>query len=186
VRALLALMLLHDSRREARANSSGEIVLLEDQDRSLWHHDQIREGTSLAESAMRSGASGIYALQAAIAALHANAKSPRETDWPQIAALYAALLQANPSPVIEINRAVAVAMARGPDEGLALLDRIESRGDLEDFHLLHAARADLLRRLGRAPEAAEAYRRALAAATNDVERRFLRRRLAETLPPRAR
>jgi RNA polymerase sigma-70 factor (ECF subfamily) len=181
-RALLALMLLHDSRSDARTNAQGELVLLEEQDRSLWRRDQIREGTALVESALRSGANGIYALQAAIAGLHANARSAAETDWSQIAALYAALLQLNPSPVVEINRAVAVAMARTPEDGLALLDQIESQGELRDFHLLHAARADLLRRLGRAPEAADAYRRALSLASNDVERRFLRRRITEIAP----
>ena len=184
-RALLALMLLHDSRRDARTSADGEIVLLDEQDRNLWHHDQIREGTALAESAMRSGANGAYALQAAIAALHANARTAAETDWPQIVALYGALLQIHPSPVIEINRAVAVAMARTSEDGLALLDQIESRGDVGEFYLLHAARADLLRRLGRATESADAYRRALSLATNDVERRFLRRRLSETTNRRA-
>lgn len=179
---LLALMLLQDSRSDARANAQGELVLLEEQDRTLWRRDQIREGTALAESALRGGANGIYALQAAIAALHANANSAAETDWPQIAALYAALSQLNPSPVIEINRAVAVAMARTPQDGLVLLDQIESGGELEDFHLLHIARADLLRRLGRTPEAADAYRRALSLASNDVERRFLLRRIGELSP----
>ena len=178
-RALLALMLLHDSRRDARSAADGEIVLLEEQDRSLWHLDQIREGTALVASALRAGANGVYALQASIAALHANARTSAETDWPQIAALYGALLRIHPSPVVEVNRAVAVAMARAPGDGLALLDQIESRGDLREFHLLHAARADLLRRLGRAPEAADAYRRALSLTTNDVERRFLRRRMGE-------
>jgi RNA polymerase sigma-70 factor (ECF subfamily) len=177
--ALLALMLLHDSRSDARVNSQGELILLEEQDRALWRRDQIREGTALAESALRVGASGIYAVQAAIAAIHANARTAAETDWPQIAALYTVLWQVHPSPVIEINRAVAVAMARTPKDGLSLLDEIEGRGDLGDFHLLHASRADLLRRLGRMPEAADAYRRALSLASNDVERRFLLRRLGE-------
>jgi RNA polymerase sigma-70 factor, ECF subfamily len=178
-RALLALMLLHDSRRDARTSADGDLVLLEEQDRSLWHRNQIDEGTRLIESAMRSGASGVYALQASIAALHANAKTPGETDWPQIAALYDALLRVQPSPVIEINRAVAIAMASSLEEGLALLDEIEGRGELPDFHLLPAARADLFRRMGRAAEAADAYRCALSLATNDVERRFLLRRLSE-------
>jgi len=181
--ALLGLMLLHDSRSDARTTQDGELVLLEEQDRSLWHRDQIREGTALAESALRAGANGIYALQAAIAALHANARTAAETDWPQIAALYAALLRINPSPVIEINLAVAVAMARTPEDGLPLLDDIESRGELGDFHLLYSARADLLRRIGRISEAIEAYRRALSLATNDVERRFLLRRIAELSVP---
>lgn len=178
-RALLGLMLLHDSRRDARVSAEGELVLLEEQDRSLWHSEQIREGTELVESSLRAGAAGMYALQGAIAALHANARTAKDTDWPQIAALYGALLQVQPSPVIEVNRAVAVAMAHSLEEGLALLDELEERAELEEFHLLHAARADLLRRLGRLAQAVEAYRRALALATNDIERRFLRRRLAE-------
>jgi RNA polymerase sigma-70 factor (ECF subfamily) len=175
--ALLGLMLLHDSRRDARVNAEGELVLLEEQDRSLWHAEQIREGTELVEAALRRGAAGMYAVQASIAALHANAKTAGETDWAQIAALYDVLLRTSASPVIEVNRAVAVAMARSLDEGLALLDELESRAELEEFHLLPAARADLLRRLGRMAEAAEAYQRALPLATNDIERRFLRRRL---------
>jgi RNA polymerase sigma-70 factor, ECF subfamily len=177
--ALLGLMLLHDSRRDARVSAEGELVLLEEQDRSLWHREQIQEGTELVESALRGGANGVYALQASIAALHANAKSAKDTDWPQIAALYDALLRTHESPVIEVNRAVAVAMARSVEEGLALLDELERRKELEEFHLLPAARADLLRRLGRLGEAANAYRRALSLATNDIERRFLRRQLAE-------
>ena len=178
--ALLGLMLLHDSRRDARVSAAGELVLLEEQDRSLWRSKQIHEGTELVESAMRRGAAGVYALQAAIAALHANATTAKDTDWPQIAALYGALLRVHPSPVIEVNRAIAVAMARSLEEGLALLEEIEKRAEIEEFHLLHAARADLLRRLGRMPQAAEAYRQALALAANDIEIRFLRRRLAET------
>ncbi len=177
--ALLGLMLLHDSRRDARVSAEGELVLLEEQDRSLWHAEQIREGTEIVESALRNGAVGIYALQASIAALHANAKTAAETDWAQIAALYDVLLRTHASPVIEVNRAVAVAMARSVEEGLGLLDEIEKREELEEFHLLPAARADLLRRLGRNEEAAETYRRALSLATNDIERRFLRRRLGE-------
>jgi RNA polymerase sigma-70 factor, ECF subfamily len=177
--ALLGLMLLHDSRCDARVSDDGEIILLDEQDRALWHPEQIREGTALTESALRGGSKGSYALQASIAALHANAKTARETGWPQIAALYSVLLETHPSPVIEVNRAVAVAMARSPEDGLALLDELESRDELSEFHLLPAARADLLRRLGRSAEAADAYRRALALATNDVERRFLRRRLGE-------
>jgi RNA polymerase sigma-70 factor (ECF subfamily) len=175
--ALLGLMLLHDSRRDARVSAEGELVMLEEQDRSLWHAEQIREGTELVESALRRGAAGMYAVQASIAALHANAKTAAETDWAQIAALYDVLLRTNASPVIEVNRAVAVAMARSVEEGLALLDEIEKRQELAEFHLLPAARADLLRRLGRMAEAAEAYQRALSLATNDIERRFLRRRL---------
>jgi RNA polymerase sigma-70 factor (ECF subfamily) len=177
--ALLGLMLLHDSRCDARISANGDLIVLDEQDRTLWHGEQIREGTALTESALRGGSKGRYALQASIAALHANAKTARDTDWPQIAALYAALLAANPSPVIEVNWAVAVAMARAPEDGLALLDKLESREQLSEFHLLPATRADLLRRLGKSAEAAEAYRRALGLATNDVERRFLRRRLAQ-------
>jgi RNA polymerase sigma-70 factor (ECF subfamily) len=177
--ALLALMLLHDSRRDARVSSQGELVLLEEQDRSLWHREQIKEGTGLTESALRSGAAGAYAVQASIAALHANAKTPMDTDWRQIAGLYDILLRDNPSPVIEVNRAVAVAMGRSLEEGLALLDELEKRGALAEFHVLPTARADLLRRLGRNGEAADAYRQALALATNDVERRFLRGALAK-------
>jgi RNA polymerase sigma-70 factor (ECF subfamily) len=177
--ALLGLMLLHDSRRDARMSADGELILLEEQDRSLWHAEQIQEGTEIVESALRRGAAGMYAVQASIAALHANAKTAAETDWAQIAALYDVLLRMQASPVIEVNRAVAVAMARSIEEGLALLDEIERREELEKFHLLPAARADLLRRLGRNAEAAETYRRALTLATNDIERRFLRRRLVE-------
>jgi len=177
--ALLGLMLLQDSRRDARVSAEGELVLLEEQDRSLWHQEQIREGTQIVESALRRGAVGMYAVQASIAALHANAKTAKETDWPQIASLYDVLLRNHPSPVVDVNRAAAVAMARSVEEGLALLDEIEKREELKEFHLLPAAQADLLRRLGRLPEAAEAYRRSLRLATNDMERRFLRRRLAE-------
>jgi RNA polymerase sigma-70 factor, ECF subfamily len=177
--AMLALMLLHDSRRDARVSQDGELVLLEEQDRNLWHWDQIKEGTSLTESSLRGGAAGVYAVQASIAALHANAKTPQETDWWQIAGLYDILLQDNPSPVIEVNRAVAVGMGRSLEEGLALLDELGKRGALAEFHLLPAARADLLRRLGRTGEAVDAYQQALAFATNDVERRFLKRRLAK-------
>jgi RNA polymerase sigma-70 factor (ECF subfamily) len=178
-RALLGLMLLHDSRRDARVGTDGELVLLEEQDRGLWHWEQISEGTRLTEAALRSGASGTYAVQASIAALHANAKTPAETDWRQIAGLYDVLLRQNPSPVIEVNRAVAVAMAGALEEGLALLDDLERRGELAEFHALPLARAEVLRRLGRTAEAAEAYRRALALARNDVERQFLRRMLAK-------
>jgi RNA polymerase sigma-70 factor (ECF subfamily) len=177
--ALLGLMLLHDSRRDARVSTEGELILLEEQDRSLWHQEQIQEGTELVESALRRGAAGVYALQASIAALHANPKTAQETDWPQIAGLYDVLLRTHASPVVEVNRAVAVAMARSLEEGLALLDELEKREELKEFHLLPAARADLLRRLGKTAEAAESYRRALTLATNDIERRFLRRRLAE-------
>ena len=177
--ALLGLMLLHDSRRDARVSTEGELILLEEQDRSLWHGEQIREGTEIMEAALRRGATGEYAVQASIAALHANAKTARETDWAQIAALYEVLLRIHASPVIEVNRAVAVAMGHSLEAGLALLDELDRREELREFHLLPAARADLLRRLGRVGEAREAYRRALALATNDIERRFLRRRIGE-------
>jgi RNA polymerase sigma-70 factor (ECF subfamily) len=176
--ALLGLMLLHDSRRDARVSSDGELIPLEEQDRGLWHGEQIQEGTRLTESALRSGAAGAYAVQASIAALHANAKASQETDWRQIAGLYDILLRDNPSPIIEVNRAVAVGMGRSLEEGLALLDDIERHGELAEFHLLPVAQADVLRRLGRTGEAAEAYRKALGLATNDVARRFLRRMLA--------
>jgi len=179
-RALLGLMLLHDSRSDARLTAEGELILLEQQDRSLWRWEQIREGTQLMESALRSGAAGAYAVQASIAALHAGAKTAAETDWRQIAGLYDVLLRMEPSPVIEVNRAVAVAMGRSLVEGLALLDELQQRRELGEFHLLPAARADLLRRLGRVAEAGEAYRWALSLATNDIERKFLRGRIAET------
>ena len=172
-------MLLHDSRRDARVSADGELVLLEEQDRRLWHTEQIREGTELTQAALRRGASGGYALQASIAALHANAPTAKETDWPQIAALYELLARVNQSAVIEVHRAVAIAMARSCEEGLRLLDELGDREELAEFYLLPAAQADLLRRLGRWTEAAEKYRTALEMATNDIERRFLRRRLVE-------
>jgi RNA polymerase sigma-70 factor (ECF subfamily) len=178
-RALLALMLLHDSRRDTRLSRDGEIVLLEEQDRSRWDREEISEGVALAEQALREAGPGPYAVQAAIAALHAQARRPEETDWRQIAALYDLLLRLNPSPVVELNRAVAVAQAEGPEEGLRLLNRLEERGALSSYHLLPAARADLLKKLGRFEEAAEAYRRALSLVANEPERRFLERRLAE-------
>ncbi len=177
--ALLALMLLHDSRRDARTSESGELVLLEEQDRSRWHRDQIAEGLALVENALARGARGPYALQAAIAALHAQAKSAEATDWHQIATLYELLLQGHPSPVIELNRAVAVAMAHGLPAGLQLLDELEERRTLSTYYLLPAARGDLLRRMERWDEAEAAYSRALALVTNDAERRFLSRRLEE-------
>jgi RNA polymerase sigma-70 factor, ECF subfamily len=179
VKALLGLMLLHDSRRDTRVSAEGELILLEDQDRSLWHSAQILEGTALAESAIRMGAAGTYALQASIAALHANAKTPQETDWRQIAALYTLLLRVDPSPVIEINRAVAIAFGQSLETGLALLDELHLRPELFEFHLLSAARADLLRRLNRHAEAADSYRHALSLTSNDIERRFLLRRLSQ-------
>lgn len=178
VRALLALMLLHDSRSEARIAEDGEPVLLEEQNRARWNQQQIREGLSLVESALREGPPGPYALQAAIAAVHARAARPEETDWRQIVGLYQLLLRAQPSPVVELNHAAAVAMADGPGAGLNLLDRLAEKEELRDYYLLPAARADLLRRLHRQPEAADAYRRALALAP-EASRKFLSRRLRE-------
>ena len=182
-RALLALMLLHDSRRDTRVDAEGTLVRLEDQDRSRWDRACIAEGAALVEQALRAGPPGPYALQAAIAALHARAPRASETDWPQIAALYALLYRMQPTPVVELNRAVAVAMADGPERGLSLIDQLEARGELPGYHLVAAARADLLRRLGRWPEAEAAYRRAYELATNEAERRYIARRLAEPAPP---
>src|ERR1700722_12834196 len=179
LRALLALMLLHDSRRIARSGPDDEIVTLEEQDRELWDRREIAEGVPLLEAALRDGASGEYALQAAIVALHARAKRAEDTDWPQIVHLYDALLRKRPSPVVELNRAAAVAMAEGPSSGLELIAALEAKGELNGYHLLPAARADLLRRQGRWVEAAESYRQALALVANDPERRFLARRLEE-------
>jgi RNA polymerase sigma-70 factor (ECF subfamily) len=176
---LLALMLLHDARRATRTDDEGAIVLLEDQDRSRWDRAKITEGLALVEQALRGRPLGAYAVQAAIAALHAQAPSARETDWPQIAALYGVLVDIHPSPVVELNRAVAIAMADGPAQGLALLDTIHLPG----YHLLPAARADLLRRLGRHAEAAASYRQALAWVTNEAERRFLEQRLHDVTGP---
>ncbi|HEY6147887.1 MAG TPA: RNA polymerase sigma factor [Thermoanaerobaculia bacterium] len=178
-RGLLALMLLHDSRREARLGPDGEVVLLQEQDRSRWDQEQIREGRALAEQALREAGPSPYPVQAAIAALHAEARRPEDTDWRQIAGLYDVLLDLHPSPVVELNRAVAVAQAYGAQAGLSLLDDLDARGELHAYHLLPAARADLLRNLGRLEEAAAAYRRALALVANEPERRFLERRLAE-------
>jgi RNA polymerase sigma-70 factor (ECF subfamily) len=178
-RALLALMLLQDSRRSARVSSEGDLVLLEDQDRRRWDQAEIREGLALAETALRDGGPRVYALQAAIAARHARAARAEETDWRQIARLYDELGRLNPSPVIELNRAAAVAMAEGPEVGLRLLGALEAEGRLRDYALLPSARADLLRRLGRWTEAAAAYRQALDLTENDPQRRFLARRLAE-------
>jgi RNA polymerase sigma-70 factor (ECF subfamily) len=172
---LLALMLLHHSRRDARTDERGEMVLLEDQDRSLWRRDELEEGLALAAAA---GEGAPYAIQAAIAAEHARAARAEATDWRRIASLYARLEEVAPSPVVTLNRAVAVAMADGPARGLEVLDELAARGDLDEYRLFHSARADLLRRLGRADEAAAAYARALELATNPVERRFLERRLA--------
>jgi RNA polymerase sigma-70 factor, ECF subfamily len=176
---LLALMLLHDARRAARVGRDGELVLLEEQDRGRWDRAAIAEGAALAERALRMGRAGPYQVQAAIAAVHDEAVTPEATDWPQIEALYGQLARLAPSPVVELNRAVAVAMVRGPAAGLALIDGIADTGALDDYHLLHAARADLLRRLGRRDDAAAAYERAAALTANAAERAFLARRLAE-------
>jgi RNA polymerase sigma-70 factor, ECF subfamily len=178
VLGLLALMLLHDSRREARTDAAGDLVLLEDQDRARWNHDTIDEGLAVLDGALGSKRPGPYQVQAAIAALHARAPHPDETDWPQIAALYATLVAMTPSPVVELNRAVAVAMADGAGVGLALLDPLSE--ELAGYQHFHSARAGLLRRLGRIDEASSSYRTALALATNPVERRFLERCLRET------
>jgi RNA polymerase sigma-70 factor (ECF subfamily) len=176
---LLALMLLHDSRRTARTSPSGELILLNDQDRLLWNRDQIAEGLALVERAVAARQVGPYTIQAAIAAVHANAPNAAATDWAQIVALYDLLARAEPSSVVELNRAVAVAMRDGPSAGLALIDAILGRGDLSDYHLAHAARADLCRRLGRIAEARGSYERALSLTEQEPERRFLERRLAE-------
>jgi RNA polymerase sigma-70 factor (ECF subfamily) len=179
VMGLLALMLLHESRRAARTSPDGDLVLLEDQDRTLWNQEQIAEGSALVGRALSSRRFGRYTLQAAISAVHANAPSVSATDWAQIVGLYDVLLGVAPSPVVELNRAVAVAMRDSPKAGLALIDAILSRGDLADYHLAHAARADLCRRLGRKAEARNSYERALGLAQQEPERRFLERRLAE-------
>jgi RNA polymerase sigma-70 factor, ECF subfamily len=176
---LLALMLLQDSRRAARTSSTGDLILLEDQDRSLWNRAQIIEGSALVERALSSGRVGPYTFQAAIAAVHAEAPQPAATDWAQIVSLYDVLMRANPSPVVELNRAVAVAMRDGPMAGLTLIDAIHARGELANYHLAHAARADLCRRLGRTAEARSSYERALTLTQQEPERRFLERRLNE-------
>ncbi len=175
---LLALMLLHDSRRDARLDASGDLVVLEQQDRSLWHQSQIAEALPLVAEAFRAGP-GPYTVQAAIAALHCQAAHAGETDWPQILELYGLLERLQPSPIVSLNRAVAVAMVQGPEPALALIDALAKTGDLDSYHLLHSARADLLRRAGSPEEAAKAYARALALVGNDSERRFLERRLKE-------
>ena len=176
---LLALLLLHDARREARVGQAGELVLLEDQDRSRWDRAKIGEGVRLLDQAIRRSPPGPYRLQACIAALHTVAPTAAATDWRRILLLYDQLMEVVPSPVVALNRAVAVAMVDGPAAGLALMDELASSGDLDGYHLLHAGRADLLRRLGRGPEAATVYRRALDLATNPVEQAFLTHRLAE-------
>jgi RNA polymerase sigma-70 factor (ECF subfamily) len=178
-KGLLALMLLHESRREARVSQDGEIILLEKQDRSRWDHQMISEGTALAEQALRSGRIGAYTLQAAISAVHAKAAKAEQTDWNQIVALYSVLLRIDSSPIVELNRAVAVAMRDGPEAGLVLIDAILKRGDLVDYHLAHAARAELCRRSGKMSDAKNSYERALSLARQEPERRFLTRRLSE-------
>jgi RNA polymerase sigma-70 factor, ECF subfamily len=183
---LLALMLLHDSRRAARTSPGGELVLLDDQDRSLWNRDQIDEGLQLVERALSSRRVGPYGIQAAIAAVHAGAPDAAPTDWDEIVGLYDLLILAAPSPVVELNRAVAVAMRDGPAAGLAVVDGILGRGDLLEYRFAHAARADLCRRLGRTGDARASYERALALTRQEPERRFIERRLAELsggLPP---
>jgi RNA polymerase sigma-70 factor (ECF subfamily) len=176
---LLALVLLHDSRREARVGPDGELVLLEEQDRGSWDRDKIQEGLNILERALHMRQPGPYQVQAAISALHAQAKHPEETDWPQIAALYNALMRMTPSPIVELNRAVAIAMADGPLQGLALLDRTNLSRELSDYYLFHAARADLLRRAGRMRDARDAYTQALRLCLNERGRTFLNRRLTE-------
>ena len=179
VQGLLALMLLHESRRTARMNEQGDIVLLEDQDRSLWNQDLIVEGIELVRQSLATRRFGSYAVQAAISATHAEAPSAKETDWGQIVALYNVLLQFQPSPVVELNRAVAVAMRDGPEAGLSLIDALLERGELEGYHLAHSARGELLRRLGRFALAKAAFEKALELAKQEPERRFLRRRIGE-------
>jgi len=176
---LLALTLLHDSRRHARVDGDGALITLEEQDRSTWDRTEIDEGLALVELALGLGNPGPYQIQAAIAALHAQAAAASQTDWAQIDALYAELAKLNPSPIILLNRAVAIGMSEGPERGLLMIDGLGVSGALAEYHLLHAARADLLRRSNRREAAAEAYRRALALATNETERRYLQRRLSE-------
>jgi RNA polymerase sigma-70 factor (ECF subfamily) len=182
---LLALMLLHDSRRPARLDDRGDLVLLEEQDRLRWDRGQIAEALPLVEEAM-AGGPGPFAVQAAIAAVHCRAARAEDTDWPRIVRLYDLLERLQPSPIVSLNRAAAVAMVDGPRAALGLIDRLAAAGDLDDYHLLHAARADLLRRLGSREEAARSYERALTLVTNDAERRFLERRLREVQPGRER
>jgi RNA polymerase sigma-70 factor (ECF subfamily) len=179
VEGLLALMLLQDSRRGARTDESGELVTLEDQDRTRWDRRAIEEGGALAEQALRRGGAGFYALQAAIAAVHAQAPRAQDTDWPQIAALYALLLRLHPSPVVALNHAAAVAMGERLERGLRLIEQIERDGALAGYHLLPAAKADILRRMGRNEEAAAAYEQALRQVTHESERRYLERRLRD-------
>jgi len=176
---LLALMLLHDSRRNTRVDENGDLVLLEDQDRSRWNREQIAEAVPLVQEALRSDDAGPFAIQAAIAAVHCEARRAEETNWPEIVLLYDLLERVQPSPIVSLNRAVAVAMVHGPQRALVLINSLAARGDLDRYHLFHAARADLLRRIGSSAEAAESYKRALELVTNDSERRYLERRLRE-------
>jgi RNA polymerase sigma-70 factor (ECF subfamily) len=178
VAGLLALMLLQESRRAARTSPCGELVLLEDQDRSLWNRELIAEGIALVEGALKSRRFGPYTLQAAIAAVHSEASSSMTADWPQIVALYTVLTRAEPSPVVELNRAVAIAMRDGPEAGLKLIEAL-AEGDLAEYHLAHAARADLYRRLGKAKEARASYEKALSLARLEPERKFLENRLRD-------
>jgi len=178
-RGLLALMLLHDSRRETRATSEGDLILLEDQDRARWDQSEISEGLELVTQSLRSPRVGPYAIQAAIAALHARASSSSDTDWRQLASLYALLLERAPSAIVELNHAVAVAMVDGPARGLLLVDAIAARGELRDYHLLHSVRADLLRRVGKVDQARRAYKTALGLTLLEPERRFIERRITD-------
>lgn len=182
VSGLLGLMLLQESRRAARTSPTGELVLLEEQERSLWNRELIAEGIALVETALKSRRFGPYTLQGAIAAVHSEAASSAATDWPQIVALYSVLARVDPSPVVELNRAVAIAMRDGPEPGLTLIDALLARGDLADYHLAHSARADLCRRLGKTAAARASYEKALALARLEPERKFLKKRLQE-LPP---
>jgi RNA polymerase sigma-70 factor, ECF subfamily len=176
---LLALMLLQESRRAARTTPEGELILLGEQERSLWNREQIAEGAALVERALASRRIGAYSLQAAIAAVHAQAATPEATDWREIVALYDVLARIEPSPIVELNRAVAVAMRDGPAAGVVLIEALIARGELDDYHLAHAAHADLCRRLGRVEQARGSYERAIALARQEPERRFLQRRLGE-------
>jgi RNA polymerase sigma-70 factor (ECF subfamily) len=176
---LLALMLFQESRRAARTSPEGDLILLEDQDRSLWDRGKIAEAKALVERAIASENFGVYTIQAAIAAVHADAATSADTDWSRMVALYDLLVRAEPSPVVELNRAVAVAMRDGPAAGLELIDQILARGELVDYHLAHAARADFCRRLGRTAEARESYQKALSLARQAPERRFLEKRIRE-------
>jgi RNA polymerase sigma-70 factor, ECF subfamily len=184
VTALLALMLLQDARRDARLDDAGDLVVLEEQDRGRWDHRQIAEALPLVDEALHGGA-GSYAVQAAIAAQHCQAARSEDTDWREIVRLYDLLERVQPSPVVALNRAVAIAMLNGPESALAIIDGLAAANDLDNYHLLHAARADLLRRIGSSAEAAKSYKRALALVTNDSERRFIERRLREVQPPAA-